>query len=416
MRNLILLTALAFITSANPTINSLCEGYLPPNNWRIPKSVKSGLTEDQFNNVLDKVEQVFVPIVATYGGRLSITRLWDSSQVNAFAYQEGANFFIEMHGGLSRHSQVTPDSLTLVACHEIGHHIGGAPKITSQGGDPNITNEGQSDYYATLKCLRILWENENNQLTNPDPVAVSECSVSFTNQKDINICVRATMAGLSSSSMFSSLGNTPAPSLNRKDSNRVSSTSDSHPQPQCRLDTYFAASTCQVDKNTEVNQKDPNQGTCSRENGDSAGVRPLCWYAPAGVSQTAKQPTLNGQNELTLQSMSEQVRVYIDVRDLPEAGGVYLEFSKPNQSFTNPNGVAPDPQALGGYRLRGKEGYYTFAPSTFLPSMGKYEIRVFPLNSSGTAVVGKASQASLLVIEPDPWRPWLAWQIRNWWY
>jgi len=47
--------------------------------------------------------------------------------VNAYAsVDKQGQQFIHMFGGLARHPLMTEDAFLLVACHEFGHHYGGA--------------------------------------------------------------------------------------------------------------------------------------------------------------------------------------------------------------------------------------------------------------------------------------------------
>lgn len=82
-------------------------------------------------------------------------RLW-----NASAQRMGSTWVVNMYGGLARHNEITIDGFALVLCHEIGHHLGGAPKYG--GFNTWGTNEGGSDYFATLKCLRRIFQNDDN--------------------------------------------------------------------------------------------------------------------------------------------------------------------------------------------------------------------------------------------------------------
>jgi hypothetical protein len=51
--------------------------------------------------------------------------------------------------------------MTLIICHELGHHVGGFPFVsgTPFGGYWAAT-EGQSDYYSTQVCARTMWDKE----------------------------------------------------------------------------------------------------------------------------------------------------------------------------------------------------------------------------------------------------------------
>jgi len=78
---------------------------------------------------------------------LVIDKHWEDGTVNAYASENGNNDVISMFGGLARHPAITPDAFYLVACHEIGHHLGGAPK---KGNTQWASNEGQADSVNTL--------------------------------------------------------------------------------------------------------------------------------------------------------------------------------------------------------------------------------------------------------------------------
>ena len=130
------------------------EGFVPENNMKISVNAKrfGGLTEAQFNNAIERVEVLYAPIVAQLGGKLVIDRAWDDATVNAYAQRSGSNWMVNMFGGLARHEAITEDGMSLVVCHEIGHHIGGAPKNGAKlwpRGTPRIMSAARSS-----RCLR----------------------------------------------------------------------------------------------------------------------------------------------------------------------------------------------------------------------------------------------------------------------
>ena len=230
------------------------------------------------------------------GGNLKVVRKWSDGTVNAYAQQQGNTWMVSMFGGLARHSTVTEDGFALVVCHEIGHHIGGAPKKGgsagggwwggSSGGTSWASNEGQSDYFATLKCLRKVFLNDDNAgiiaKMNVPSFVTDKCQKSTRgNKDDAAICVRAAMAGKSVSDLFSALSKTPETKFDKPDSKVVSSTNDSHPAAQCRLDTYFQGALCEVGMNEPVSQSDEVKGTCHGSLGHTSGLRPLCWFKPS---------------------------------------------------------------------------------------------------------------------------------------
>jgi hypothetical protein len=198
-----------------------------------------------------------------------------------------------MFGGLARHETITEDGMSLVVCHEIGHHIGGAPKKGGSAGGWGggagastwASNEGQADYFATLKCLRKSFLNDDNiaivSLMTVPKALTDACKKSSKNDKEDNaLCIRTSMAGKSVSDLFSVLGRLPATKFETPDSKVVTKTDDNHPKAQCRLDTYFQGSLCEIGMNEDVSQKEEVKGTCHGSLGHKVGLRPLCWFKP----------------------------------------------------------------------------------------------------------------------------------------
>lgn len=188
---------------------------------------------------------------------------------------------------------VTQDVISLVACHELGHHIGGYPKKTVKRYNW-ASVEGQADYYSTAVCMRQLLQNEDNisfvsQIANVDQTAQLECSAAFPN--DLNsraICIRSTMAALawaSDQAAKSGLCNPDtaekACSLTKADKSIVAKTLESHPETQCRLDILFAGALCPLKVPTPIDQTAIEAGFCSKHLQNinaSRAARPMCWY------------------------------------------------------------------------------------------------------------------------------------------
>ncbi|MGE3608109.1 MAG: hypothetical protein AB7I27_00880 [Bacteriovoracaceae bacterium] len=264
------------------------EGFVPENNLRIPVGMKGkgGITKAQFDAVIDKVEGVYSTIVSSMGGKLAVERNWDDETVNAYAMRTGSTWQVAMFGGLARHEAITKDGFSLVICHEIGHHIGGAPKKIGYYSSSWASNEGQADYFATLKCLRRVWMNDNNtaivkKLNAPESL-VSACTKQWANATDRAICIRGGMAGDSVARLFQALRQQPAPAkFETPDPKVVTRTNDAHPDTQCRLDTYFQGALCEVSFNDDVSNSSEVTGTCHASTGQKSGLRPLCWFKPS---------------------------------------------------------------------------------------------------------------------------------------
>ena len=262
-------------------------GFLPNNNRKYAVDFKNaGLTIEQYHAAINKFEKVYAPIAQRFGARLQVERKWESETVNAgtFRGNAGKTWVINLYGGYARHPATTSDSYLLVMCHEIGHHIGGAPKKVYESGTHWASTEGQSDYYATLKCLRKIFRYDNNgeivrDLEIPESIR-SECASSFSSPTEYSLCLRTSLAGLAVSKVNADIRNMPEPEIDIVDSNIVSATSNNHPVPQCRLNTYFQGALCSVSARRPVSQVNEVQGTCHVSQSFTSGLRPGCWYKP----------------------------------------------------------------------------------------------------------------------------------------
>ncbi|MBI3288819.1 MAG: hypothetical protein HYZ74_04805 [Elusimicrobia bacterium] len=265
------------------------EGFLPPNNLKIAVGSleAKGITQEQFNAVMDRAEEIYTPVIAARGGKLVLRRLWDDPTVNASAQRDGDDYVLNMYGGLARHESITQDGMALVVCHELGHHIGGAPKYY---GEDWASNEGQADYFANLKCLRLMFSApgaeafsgpEGDEAASNAAVAKAACAKSHAKPADKALCARGAMAGMSVTTLFRVLRReTKLPRFDTPDPEVVTEMYDNHPGTQCRLDTYFSGSLCDRPVGEVVDEQNPAPGTCTTSSGHTVGLRPLCWYFP----------------------------------------------------------------------------------------------------------------------------------------
>jgi len=290
-RTALVLAAAVTVSSfaSSEATHTLCDGFVPPNDMNIPvgsvqhwsfNGLVGGLSEEQFNAVIDRFERLYADDISKAGGTLKVNRLWNDGTVNASAQQLGTDWVVNMYGGLARHPAITFEGFALVICHEGGHHLGGAPKKMGRW----ATNEGGADYFATLKCLRRFFTEDDNETiiaqSQIDPLAKQRCEAQFTSRKDQLLCMRGTLAGNSVALLFMDLRHeqTP-PGFGTPDPKEVTQMYDGHPATQCRMDTYFAGAVCKVDASIPVSNADYHEGSCNQPN-DDIGFRPRCWFKP----------------------------------------------------------------------------------------------------------------------------------------
>jgi len=282
-----ILTAIAAL-ALSATASIACDihgngGFAPENNLRISQWDKAtnGMTQERFLAIVKSVSDIYAPIVASKGAVLTMNNRWDDDTVNASAQETGKSWIVNMYGGLARHPLTTDDGFALVVCHELGHHLGGAPRK----GTSWAANEGQADYFGSMKCLRRVLEKTDNisivSKMSIDAEVTKQCNMVYKNASEIALCQRISMAGKSLGSLLGSLGGTPNVQFTTPDKSVVKKTNDEHPAAQCRLDTYFNGILCDKSYDQENDKNDPKIGTCIARDGYKVGVRPLCWYKPS---------------------------------------------------------------------------------------------------------------------------------------
>lgn len=276
-----LLSTNAMSASTNSKYKREEGACFPTSNQTYAAGLKSNtaMSEAEFNLILDKVHSYMsLEIKRRLNKDLILEKRWSDPTVDAFATRDDLNnAVVVMNGGLARHPLMTKDGLQLLACHEIGHHLGGAPKIPrgTSGLRGWSSAEGQADYFATTKCLPVLFKNDNDNRAVDLDLDSLDLSVAGSKCRD-QLCSRIALAGLSVSKVFASLIKGQAtPSLMQNDPTKVTQTLYKHPNPQCRLDTYFSGANCDLGIEFPFDTKDPKVGACVKD----LGIRPSCWFS-----------------------------------------------------------------------------------------------------------------------------------------
>jgi hypothetical protein len=281
------LTLALFFTIFSATNNQqFGTGFLPENDLYIGVDNKdsNNMTKEQYDRALDLVEEIYSPIFSELGRELIISRKWEDGTVNAYANRIGKKNYIHMFGGLARHRLMTIDGFAMVACHEMGHHIAGRPNTRVLFFKMWASNEGQSDYFAALKCMRKFFEVKDDLWSEEyeiNPFAATACESNHKDDLDIQVCKRNVMAGLSLANVLNVIGGKPVEiSLESPDPKEVRKTYNKHPKAQCRLDTTFQGALCDIHHTEDIDIDKDGVAQCTRKKGYEVGLRPRCWYKP----------------------------------------------------------------------------------------------------------------------------------------
>jgi hypothetical protein len=259
----------------------------PENDLHLPFDLNqpSGITQSEAEEIIKKIELIYSPIIKSKGLHFKINKLWTSDIVNCSAILEENTFFIELHGGLTRHPLLTRDSFALTLCHELGHYLGGAPKFEIMENKRWSSLEGQADYFATLKCMRRLFYDDNNaeivKKMNPPMSLVEKCFQAWGENKEKYLCIRSGMAGLSFAKLLDLFERQDVQLyFDKPDTSVTAFTLEGYPGLQCRLDTFLHGSLCKIGHEIDVSSREENVGTCYDKLVHENGFRPLCWYNP----------------------------------------------------------------------------------------------------------------------------------------
>lgn len=168
--------------------------------------VNESKSNHKFNlQVIERFVDRAEAVVEAEGAKLVVIPEWNNPRVNALARRQEHIWEIHVYGGLLTHPDLTEDEITLVLCHELGHHLGGAP-TASRGGWSS--SEGQSDYWSGQFCAHLL-------------------------QKPLESAEKLTR-------LYAESSGGSYPRLSEKDLKIVPRTFFGYPAAQCRLDTITA--------------------------------------------------------------------------------------------------------------------------------------------------------------------------------
>lgn len=203
-----------------------------------------GISEDQFNVLVDEIERIYQPVFKGVGMELVIERMYSDNTVNAYVNFESGVATISLFGGLAKHKLMTPDSYALVIVHEIGHVLSGRVRYPNSW----ASAEGMSDNYATQVGSRKVF-SEISGGCNCGFLPTSSYEGNYKRQlqacekfntiDERTVCERTLKGSLELAAILADLGGEKIPTLATMDRTVARKTQYEHPKAACRLAQYY---------------------------------------------------------------------------------------------------------------------------------------------------------------------------------
>jgi hypothetical protein len=260
---------------------------LLPDNWWSSHSLRENdLSQAEVEQLLQEIVELYQDYAKSEGKILRGEILFGNEDLNAYAEMSSERErVVSFTHGIIKYEFFGLDELALIACHEVGHHYGGAPlKSVKFLRKYDVSSEGQSDYFATQNCMKKYLNNKislEEKRRRYHPLVLEKCSQVYLSQQALKsfhlnyeICLRTSLAAENVATM---LNRGQKVDFAKPNSKIVTVTDTTHPQGQCRLDTFFAGMLCE--KSFELGSRETMKSGCQRKNGAILGNRPRCWFS-----------------------------------------------------------------------------------------------------------------------------------------
>ncbi|WP_127717380.1 hypothetical protein [Halobacteriovorax sp. HLS] len=200
-------------------------------------SAMGSITQDQFNAVPKVVLEQMQQEIESSGLEISLNLDFESPTVNAGASRKNGKGVINLHGGYAKISPMTVETFALTVCHELGHLIGGMPKVMPTH---KYSTEAQSDYFATNYCLKKFLKGRVKEVEIPK-FHRDLCQQKYNSTEELVLCYNLMKISIDQLAVDNYLK--PKQSHNDPlslDSSKIALTQyNDYPPVSCRYTTYI---------------------------------------------------------------------------------------------------------------------------------------------------------------------------------
>lgn len=262
----------------------------------LPGDAKIG-TREQMLSVLTAITDGFgKDIAAAHGAKIVIEPDWTRRELGlAASLHAGGIWKLRPAAGLAT-SNLSIDTMQVIACHEIGHFLGGFPFHHAQNNTLSthksiLSAEGQADYYAAKDCLPRIWKGDKNNASYAARIPKSmraKCDAAHRTVADRRVCYRILATGTEyAKSLEANVSLTTPVTVEAVE------TKLGHFGAQLRLDTVVAGALCTVKQPltiipgalpslTRGNPYQPEAEAAAKPHAchTGPGARPRSWFRP----------------------------------------------------------------------------------------------------------------------------------------
>lgn len=254
-------------------------------------------TRDEVLRELAAVTENYAAEVrAAHGATFAIAPDWARTDIGlATSVHAGGLWKLRPSAGLAT-SGISVDAMQVIACHEIGHFLGGFPFHHAQNSSlatdrTVLAAEGQADYYAAKDCLPRIWRDDTANVAYAARIPSEYralCDAAYAAPADQAICYRiiATSTAYAQTLEVDVALTTPVTEM-------VTETKLGHFDAQRRLDTIVAGALCAIkqpptvipgvtDKVTRGAPYQPEAEAAAKPYAcaEGVGARPRSWFRP----------------------------------------------------------------------------------------------------------------------------------------
>ena len=124
---------------------------------------------------------------------------WSTDSFQALGGRLETTALFTFYGRIYK-GEMDEDTLMVVVCHELGHVLGGFPEVPDYP-CPKNSVERQADYFATAKCLKRVFANDDNQalmqrVELPGSITMPCGQVYHDSERDMALCQRSLWAAV----------------------------------------------------------------------------------------------------------------------------------------------------------------------------------------------------------------------------